>query len=468
MIINLGTVQGCKVHQVVTDIKCPLCGQKIPTENIIAVGFLQCTAQIKNAQGVKIYLIGSSQHLMPLDLSWEIDIFPLSYRQVSTQNLLVAGMNIQAVCSHLECEARKTQNGRIFISGGELKHFKLGEVLKKLSCPSCKSSLSVLAMKSLTFMRCRALIETSGKEYLIETGENEVIDLEIELLTPESSILILDLDQKFPEGVKKVSIDSGEFSYKALCRGVNFRASCPNPSCVSSQKHHFVNIMAGHLINFDYRAAVRTLLCPSCGVHIPPEQVKGVHLLECVGKIQIDDKIQEITANKNNVQSIDFRNDGSEVKITITQRVYNIDTVPLSRFTGIPYKRLCNGLNFCCYCKNPSCPAVKEGNGLVFVRRDNTFARANNYSNTVCNYIEEVSNLFCPACLVPLKKYYVWGIGVTRCTGKIMRDGSPPKTFNPWFGKVALYALDRDDVSVLCTHRVPSLEQKIPFFLLLS
>ena len=207
--------------------------------------------------------------------------------------------------------------------------------------------------------------------------------------------------------------------------------------------------MSGHLIDFDYRSAVQTLSCPSCEVHIPPEEFRGVILLECVGEIRIGDKIQKITANKDSTQSINIKNDGSEVKIRITYRSYDVSDDPVIPYMVIRFQRICNGLNFRCYCKNPSCPSVKEEDGLVMVQRDNTFTKAHKFSYTVCNYCEEISKLVCPACSTPLKKYYVWGIGVTRCNGRITRNGSPPEKFDPpSLGRVLFYALDRDDTSV--------------------
>ena len=454
--MNLGTVHSCDLHQVANSMKCPFCDQNIPTENILRIGFKQCTAEVKNAKDVKIYLSGSRLHLIEFDLSYQVDILPVSYREVSISqsagnqySQLVAGMNVQAICSHPGCEAKKTQNGQVSISCGEMKQFKLKEVFTRLGCPSCKSPLSQLIIICLTFMECQAIVDASEKKYFIEAEKDEAVDLEIGSITQESSILIIDLDQDYPEGVEGDSISkSGLLSYASLCRGINLKASCPNPSCVSSKRSHYIHIMSGHLINFDYRSAVQTLSCPSCEVYIPPEEFRGVTLLECVGEIQIGDKIQKITANKDSTQSINIRNDGSEVKIRITHRSYKVLNHPLRPYMVMRFMRTCNGLNFRCYCKNPSCPAVKEEDGLVMVQRDNPFAKAHNFSYTVCNYCEEISKLVCPACSTPLKKYYVWGIGVTRCNGRITRNGSPPEKFDPSLGRVAFYALDRDDTSV--------------------
>ena len=87
------------------------------------------------------------------------------------------------------------------ISCGEMKQFKLREVFTILGCPSCKSPLSQLIIICLTFMECQAIVDTSEKKYYIEAEKDEAVDLEIGSITPDSYILILDLDQDCPEGV---------------------------------------------------------------------------------------------------------------------------------------------------------------------------------------------------------------------------------------------------------------------------
>ena len=121
VIVNLGTVHSPDLHQLANSMKCPFCDQNIPTDKILRIGFKQCTAKVKNAKGVKIYLSGSRLHLIPLDLSYQVNILPVSYREVSISQSagnqylqLVAGMNIQAICSHSGCEAKRTQNGQVY------------------------------------------------------------------------------------------------------------------------------------------------------------------------------------------------------------------------------------------------------------------------------------------------------------------------------------------------------------------
>ena len=191
---------------------------------------------------------------------------------------------------------------------------------------------------------------------------------------------------------------------------------------------------------------MQLLICSSCEDRISPLQVREVVFLCCSGEIIIIGKEDKL----NPTGSVTFRFkipcDNSPVIMKVYHREYHVKQNSVFVYQRGPFTKHHNGINFHCFCKNPSCSAVNERSGLVVVQRNNLFKREHGYDPARCYYSQEISQLKCPSCGSHLN--YVWGVGLVHCKGTITRYGSPSESFYPRTGIVVKYQLDAMDTSL--------------------
>ena len=459
--LNIGEVTHCRLKQLIQGKTCPCCHHALPPASFISTTFTQCTARVKTSDYDISYLFGERVESVPIGISKDpvVDILPLHTKLISMEpygspyKQMKRGMNLKVICSNLDCTSKKSTDGIIIITLHEMKLYTLNDLFSTVKCPSCNNKLSHMILLTLSFMNCRAEILVGKDRFVIEAKSGEAIDFKPDSSSLGIKIHVMDeggnTSVLFPNDPTESSTSKGaKFSHSSICHGLNFKVECLNPTCEAVKKSEYVMIQSGHIIDCDLRSAMQSLNCSSCDARIPPNHVKDATFLCCSGEITIRGKKEKFNPTGQATADFKIPNDNSPVIVKVYHREYHIVYNPALGFLDTPYTKHHNGVNFHCYCKNPSCTAVNSENGVVIVQRDYFLVHKHGYSPSTCYYSQEISQLSCTSCGSHLRKYYVWGVGLLHCRGTITRDGSPVEHFSPSMGQVAQYELDTGDTSL--------------------
>ena len=460
--LHMGEVTDCRLQRLIQGRTCPNCHHALPPASFIRVMFTQCTARVKTTDLVTSYIFGQRMEVIPIDITKDpvVDILPVHTKDLSMEpyesryKQMKRGMNLKVICSNLDCSSKKSSDGIIIISL-EMKLYTFKDIFSTVKCPSCNNTLSHMILLTLSFVHCRSEMLVEKERFILEAGNGEVIDFKPDSSASDVTIHVMEKEATtsvlFPDiQIEGSTSKGGDFSHASVCHGLNFLVRCSNPTCAAVRNSEFVMIQAGHIIDRDIRRDMQSLDCSSCEAKILPHQVLRVAFLCCSGEITIGGK-KEIFNPTGQVTS-DFKipSDNSPVFLKVYHKEYHIKQNPAIGFLLNTYTKHHNGINFHCYCKNPSCQTIKDADahGLVIVQRDDFMVRKYGYNPSTCYYSQEISQLNCTSCGSHLKKYYVWGVGLLHCLGTITRDGSPIESFSSSMGQVVEYQLDTGDTSL--------------------
>ena len=465
--LKMGEVTDCRLQRLIQGRTCPRCHYALPPASFISTTFTQCTARIKTTDFIISYIFGQRVESVPIGISKDpvVDIRPVQTKDISMEpygspyKRMNRGMNLKVICSNLQCASKKSSDGIAIISLQEMKLYKFKDLFSTVKCPSCHTMLSHMILLSLSFIHCRAEMLVGKERFVIEAGNGEAIDFKPDSSASDVTIHVMekeaDTSALFPDDQREGSTSKGgDFSHHSVCHGLNFLVRCSNPECGAVKSSEFVMIQAGHIIDRDLRPVMQSLSCSSCEARISPRQVLRITFLCCSGEITISGKKERFSPTGQATSDFKIPCDNSPLILKIYHREYNIVQNAALGFLKIPYNKHHNGVNFHCYCKNPSCTAVRERHGLVVVQRDDLLVRKHGYSPSTCYYSREISQLNCTSCGSHLKKYYVWGVGLLHCRGTITRDGAPVEHFSPSMGQVEEYQLDTGDTSLKIEFRL--------------
>ena len=465
--LKIGEVTDCRLQRFIQDKTCPLCNHALSPASFICARYTQCTARVKTTDFVISYLFGQRTEFIPIAIGKDpvVDILPVPTKNLSLEPVgspysrMKRGMNLKVICSNLECASKKSTDGIVIISLQEMRLYKFKDLFSTVECPSCHTILSHMTLLTLSFIYCRVEILVREERFIIEAGSGEAIDFKPDPSVSDVTIHVMEEEGEnsvlFPNNQSEGSISKGSsLSPCSICHGLNFTVECSNPVCEAVKKSQCVMIQSGHLIDCDLRPVMQSLNCSSCEARISPRQVKDVTFHCCSGEITIGGKKEKFNPTGDTTCDFKIPNDNSPVIVKVNHREYRIIHNPALGLFRIFYLKHHNGINFHCYCNNPSCTAFKEINGLVVVQRNNLLVEKHGYNPSICHYSQEISQLNCTSCGTHLRKYYVWGVGLVHCRGTITRDGSPPEPFYPSTGRVIRYQLDAEDTSLKIEFRL--------------
>ena len=334
-----------------------------------------------------------------------------------------------------------------------MKLYNLKDLYSTVRCASCNNLITHIILLTLSFINCRAEMLVGKDRFIIEAASGEAVDFKPDSSASDVKIHVMDskadISLLFPNDPTEGSTSKGaQFSHRSVCHGLNFTVKCSNPTCKAVIASEYVMIESGHLIDCDIRLPMQSLNCSSCEARIYPNQVKEVTFLCCSGEITIHGQKKKFNPTGQATSDFVIPNDNSPVIVKVFNRDYHTLEKSALGFLKQQYTKHHNGINFHCYCKYSACTAVRENNGVVIVQRNELFVGKHGYNSSICYFSQEISQLNCTSCGFPLKKYFVWGVGLLHCRGTITRDGSPVEHFSPSMGRVAQYELDTRDASL--------------------
>ena len=459
--LKIGEVTDCRLQRLIQGKLCPLCYHTLHPSDFKSTAYTQCAARVQTLGLVVSYLLGQSVESVNIGLSKDpvVDILPIRTKNIALEpygspyKQMKRGMNLKVVCSNLDCPSKKSSDGFVIISLPEMKLYTFKDLYSTVRCPSCDGMLSRMILLTLSFIHCRAEMLVGKDRFILKAASGEVIDFKPDSSVSDVKIHVMeeeaDTSLLFPDGQTEGSTSKGAtLSHHSVCHGLNFKIDCSNPTCEAVKASEYVMIESGHLIDCNLRIPMQLLHCSSCEDKIYPNQVKNVTFLCCSGEITIHGKKDKFNPTGQATADFKIPNDSSPVIVKVFSREYNIVQNPALGFLQKQYTKHHNGINFHCYCNNLPCVAVRDNSGIVIVQRDDIFVNKHGYKPSTCYFSQEISHLNCTACGFPLRKYYVWGVGLLHCRGTITRDGSLVEHFSPSMGRVQQYALDTGDTSL--------------------
>ena len=458
VIVKFPGVKSCVYQEAVPHLRCPSCGSELQSDRVKGVVFVRCEARIDiGVESVVFRVRGEETVLWELPYQGSEVSITILDRDPESKNESKEfinpddGVNLSAVCRNKECQASKANSSLVVVKLGRIDSQTYQELLHYRFCPSCHHPLELDCFREVIFCSCQGEVEFAGnvqkfdahqtpKHFKIDLSDSTVI---VSMRQTITDILDSPVSQDTPGPVRSNQVHasspntdqrshnrtetqhrSGDMPYMTTCQGINFEALCPNGMCSAYKENNgLVNIMAGHMVSCDYRAAIQTLACPSCSRSIPPTCIRGMALVRCRGEIQIGEEKKLFHPKEDEIHKISLPHDGTRVKIVLYSKESNQSYSAELDSSGKTYCRACDGVNFKASCKNPSCQAFKEYDGCVTVMRDEKFIERHGFPATRCNYSSEIHRLICPSCGNPLNANFVEGVLLVRCKGTIVSSG---------------------------------------------